>query len=84
MAVAKDRPPRHGQISVNTLKVAHAKAHVAMMTASAGEVANYGGHSVTGQGSQGGMSPGGASGADYQTTSTGNTGDADSTGSTGY
>jgi hypothetical protein len=40
--------------------------------------------SAAGQASQGAMSQGGTSGADYQTTSTGNIGDADSQGPTGY
>ena len=51
------------------------------------EVKSYGGHpgfEVTGQSSQGAFSPGGASGADYGTTSTDDTGDADSQGPTGY
>jgi hypothetical protein len=53
------------------------------LTASANEVRDYGGHSV-GSSSQGGFSPGGAAGADYQTTSVGDTLDADSQGPTGY
>ena len=72
------RPPRHGDIVVTTLPKVHAKAHVAMMTASAAQVRDYGGHSVTGEGLQGGFSSGGG-GSDYSTTSTGNTADADST-----
>jgi hypothetical protein len=63
------------------------KAHLAQLTQHAKEVKNYGGHpgfEVTGQSLQGAMSPGGASGADYQTTSTGNTGDSDSGGPSGY
>jgi hypothetical protein len=54
----------------------HMRAHLASMVASASEVQSYGGHSVTGQGSQG---SGDSSGASYSTTSTGNTADADST-----
>jgi hypothetical protein len=50
------------------------------MTTSAAEVRDYNTGGVTGQNSQGAMSPGGASSADYQTTNTGNTGDADSGG----
>jgi hypothetical protein len=53
------------------------------MTASAAEVADYGGHSVTGEGSQGSFASDGAAGEDYQTSSTGNTGDADSGGPVG-
>jgi hypothetical protein len=79
MANAKGRPPKYGQISVNTMKVSHAKRHLAELTASASEVADYGGHSVTGQASGGSFASGGA-GADYQTTSTGTVGDADSGG----
>ena len=63
------------------------KKHLAQLTRHALEVKSYGGHpgfEVTGQSSQGAFSPGGASGADYQTTSAGNTGDADSQGPTGY
>ena len=48
------------------------------------EVRSYGGHDATGVSSQGALSPGGASGADYQTTNTGNTGDSDSGDLTGY
>lgn len=77
-------PPKHGVIKVSTLKVSHAKKHLAAMTVAAGEVRDYGGHSATGFGSQGAMSPGGASGADYETTSVGDTPDSDSTGATGY
>lgn len=60
------------------MKIEHAKQHLSAMTASMSEVHDYGSHG-TGFSSQGAMSPGGASGADYQTTSTGTTGDADST-----
>lgn len=77
------KPPAHGQISVSTLKIEHAKRHLASMTASAAEVADYGGHSVTGEGSQGSFASDGAAGEDYQTSSTGNTGDADSGGPVG-
>jgi hypothetical protein len=61
--------------------------HLAQSTQHAREVKTYGGHpgfEVTWQSSQGALSPGGASGADYQTTSTGNTGDSDSGGPSGY
>jgi len=81
------KPARHGQISVTTMKLSHAKKHLAMMVEHTNTVKDYGGHG-TGYSSGGGFTgsgmSGGASGADYQTTSTGNTGDADSTGSTGY
>jgi hypothetical protein len=74
------RPPRHGVIHVTSLKPEHARKHLAAMTTSAAEVRDYNTGGVTGQNSQGAMSPGGASSADYQTTNTGNTGDADSGG----
>jgi hypothetical protein len=57
------------------------------LTQHAREVKSYGGHpgfEVTGQSSKGAFSPGGASGADYSTTNTGNTGDADSQDPSGY
>jgi len=79
---SKSQPPRHGVIRVSTMKVEHAKNHLAAMTAAAGEVRDYG--AATGYSSQGAMSPGGAGGADYETTSVGDTPDADSTGATGY
>ena len=53
---------------------------VSQMVTSAAEVRDYNNGGVTGQNSQGAPSQGGASGADYQTTNTGNTGDADSAG----
>ena len=85
MGKRRAQPPQHGQIKVATMKAAHAKKHLRQMTADASQVRDYGGHSVTGQGSQGAFSQGGASGsADYQTTNTGNTGDSDSGGPTGY
>jgi hypothetical protein len=68
-------PPKHGQIKVSTMKVSHAKAHLSLMTQGAAEVRDYGGHAATGY-SQGAMATG-ASGADYQTTSVGDTPDAD-------
>jgi hypothetical protein len=79
------KPPRHGQIKVATMKPEHMKQHLAQMTASASEVADYHrGGEVTGQFSGGAMSPGGASSANYQTSSADSVGDADSQGSTGY
>jgi hypothetical protein len=66
------------------MRIEHARKHLAQMTQGAAEVRDYGGHSVTGQGSQGALNPGGASGADYQTASVGDTPDADSGGPTGY
>jgi hypothetical protein len=84
MAARKAQPPRHGQIKVSSWKIEHARKHLHQMTADASEVREYGGHSVGGQGSQGSFPLGGAAGADYSTTDTGNTGDADSGGPSGY
>ena len=57
---------------------AHLAQHVEHLNTTA---AYHKGAGVTGQDSQGSFSPGGASGsADYETTRTGNTGDADSGG----
>ncbi|MFZ1141434.1 MAG: hypothetical protein WAN76_19800 [Candidatus Sulfotelmatobacter sp.] len=61
--------PKHGQVKTTTWKPAHAKAHLSKMVASASEVRDY---------------HGGAEGADYQTSSTGTTGDSDSQGATEY
>jgi hypothetical protein len=61
----------------------HLKTHLAELTANADDVRDYGGHSATGFSSQGAMSPGGASGADYETSSADSAGDADSAGPTG-
>jgi hypothetical protein len=75
---AKPQPPRHGQIQVATLKRSHAKAHLELMAASAAQVRDYGGHESTAD-SRGDFAPGGAAGADYQTTSVNDTPDTDST-----
>jgi hypothetical protein len=75
--------PKPGQISVTTMKPKHARQHIALITEHAQIAADYGSHGAA-FGSQGAFSPGGAAGADYETSSTGNTGDADSTGATGY
>ena len=77
-------PPQHGQVKVATMKVEHARKHLAQMTQGAEEVRSYGGHDATGVSSQGALTSGGASGADYQTASVGDTPDADSAGPTGY
>ncbi len=70
MSTTKPQPPKHGQIKLGAgMKIEHAKKHLAMMTEGAAEVRDYGGHDVTGQASQGAMSQGGASGADYATSS---------------
>jgi hypothetical protein len=71
------QPPRHGVIHVNSLKPAHARQHLATITANMAEVKDYGSHG-TGFSSQGGFQQGGASGADYETSSADNVGDADS------
>jgi hypothetical protein len=80
----KSQLPRHGQIKVTKPKVAHAKKHLATIVASAAEVRDYGGHEATGFNSQGAMSPGGAAGADCQTSNAGDTPDADGGGPSGY
>ena len=78
----KPQPPRHGQIKVTSMKAGHAKAHLRAMATSASEVRDYGGHEATGYESRGAMAPGGAAGADYQTTSV-DTPDSDA-GPSGY
>jgi hypothetical protein len=80
----RTRTPQHGQVKVATMKVEHARKHLAQMTQGAEEVRSYGGHDATGVSSQGALTSGGASGADYQTASVGDTPDADSAGPTGY
>lgn len=79
----KPQPPVHGVIKVSTLKIERAKAHLAQMTQGAADVRYYGGHGARFS-SGGALSPGGASGSDYQTTSADSIGDADSQGPTGY
>lgn len=75
---------KHGVVRTTTWKPAHAKAHLSKMVASASEVRDYHTGGATGQNSQGSFSSGGAEGADYQTSSTGTTGDSDSQGATEY
>lgn len=78
-------PPRHGRIIAGAqgrMTATHVKKHLAELTASAAEVRDYGGHSATGYSSQGAFAQGGATGADYQTTSVGAP-DADSALGTG-
>jgi hypothetical protein len=83
-------PPKHGRVTAGApgqMGREHLKKHLAQLTQHTKEVQAYGGHpgfEVTGQSSQGGFATGGASGADYQTTSVGNTGDSDSGGPSGY
>ena len=71
------KTPQHGVIKTKTWKREHAKRHLSAMTASMNEVHDYGSHGDIGQSSEGGFTgsgmSGGASGADYSTTSTGNT-----------
>ena len=79
-------PQRHGRVIAGApggMTAKHLRKHLTELTAHANEVRDYGCHG-TGFSSQGAMSPGGASGADYQTTSVGDTPDADSAGPTGY
>jgi hypothetical protein len=72
---------KHGQISVSTMKVAHAKQHIKIVTDAGNESRDYGGHGDFSQ--QGAFSPGGAAGANYETTSVEQS-DCDSQGATGY
>ena len=74
------QPPRHGVIKVATMKPAHAKAHIQLITASAAEVRDYGGHEATGCHSEGEFAAGGAAGADYETTSANDNPDPDFSG----
>jgi hypothetical protein len=80
-------PPKHGRVTAGApgqMTRSHLVKHLGELTQHAHGVKSYGGHpgfEVTGQSSQGAFSPGGAG---YQTTSTGNTGDADSQGPAGY
>jgi hypothetical protein len=90
------KPPKHGVISVSDMPRANARKHLGDMTKHAAVVRDYNGHGGgnpetglrlpgdTGQSSQGGFQQGGAAGADYSTTSTGNTGDSDSGGPSGW
>jgi hypothetical protein len=81
-------PNPHGQVHVGASHpnrdtvvkqmTAHLKEHVASTNATA----DYGGHGTAA--SQGAFSPGGASGADYETSSQDTVGDADSGGASGY
>ena len=73
----KPQPPRHGVIRVATMKPAHAKAHLQMISESASQVRDYGGHQAIGCHSEGAFAPGGAAGADYQTTSVNDTPNTD-------
>jgi len=73
-------------IKIATLPHKHAKRHLAAMTAAISEVKDYGhgiGKSSGGDLTRSGAS-GGASGADYQPTSVGDTPDADCQGPTWY
>jgi hypothetical protein len=79
------QPPRHGRViagAPGAMTALHLRRHLAELTSHANEVRDYGCHG-TGFSSEGGMSPGGASGADYQTTSADSAGDSDSGGPTG-
>jgi hypothetical protein len=83
MSKRTGQPPTHGKIAVSTLPKQHAKKHLAAMTASMNEVHDYGAHGE-GQSSRGSFASGGASGADYSTTSTGGNGDTDCVGPSEY
>jgi hypothetical protein len=80
------QPPRHGRVIAGApggMTATHLRKHLSELTAHANEVRDYGCHG-TGFSSQGAMTPGGASGADYQTTSADSAGGSDSAGPTGY
>ena len=70
-----DHHPRHHELTKQLT------GHLAQHVAHANATADYGGHGMFSN--QGGFQQGGASGSDYETTSTGNTGDADSGGPRG-
>jgi hypothetical protein len=70
------QPPRHGQIKVSSMKLRHAKAHLAMITQVAAQVKDYSGHQAIAD-SRGDFAQGGAAGADYQTTNVNDTPDPD-------
>lgn len=79
------KPPKHGQIKLGAgMKPVHARRHMRMMETTSNLTKDYGSHAGSGQTSQGAMSPGGSSSADYQTSNQGNTGDCDSGGPSGY
>jgi hypothetical protein len=59
------------------------EAHLAQHVEDANTTKDYGGHGI-GCSSEGGFQQGGAGGAEYETTSVGDTPDADSAGPTGY
>jgi len=74
----KPHPPRHGEIRVAGMKINHAKKHLRMISDSTAEVSRYGGHEAVCS-SEGEFAPGGAAGADYETSSN-DTPDTDFTG----
>lgn len=84
MGTRKGKPPKHGDIAVSEMPLKHMRKHLVQMTQGAAEVRDYHTGGVTGQNAQGGFQQGGASGSDYQTTNTGNVGDSDSGGASGY
>jgi hypothetical protein len=78
------KPPKPGQVKVSTMKLSHAKQHLAMMVEHTNTVKDYGAHG-TGYSSGGGLTGSGMSGsasggADYMTTNEGLVGDSDSGG----
>jgi len=83
------QPVTHGQVHVpdhhprRDELTRQLSDHLRQHIEHANTTADYGGHG-TGFSSSGSFSPGGASGADYETTSVGDTPDADSQGPTGY
>jgi hypothetical protein len=73
----KPQLPTHGQIKVASMKLSHAKNHLRIISESAAKVRDYGGHEATGYDSKGDFAPGGAAGANYQTTSVNDNPDPD-------
>lgn len=70
------QPQRHGVIRVSSMKQSHAKKHLQIISKSAAEVRDYGGHESTAD-SRGDFAPGGAAGEAYETTSVNDTPDPD-------
>jgi hypothetical protein len=81
------QPTTHGQVHVPDHHPREAELtkmltdHLAQHVAHANTTADYGGHGMFSN--QGGFQQGGAAGADYETTSVGDTPDADSGGPSG-
>lgn len=75
----KPQPPRHDVIRVSSMKVKHATNHLQIISESAAEVRDYGGHESTAD-SRGDFVPGCAAGADYEIVSVNDNPEGDFTG----